>query len=91
MRVIRRYKDSGEWVRMNYPRINQSEEVVNLDSNIEFFTINDDKPDYDSGTQYLVFSHVEFTEDADTEYPHLNRAIQHYTINDIPQTETITL
>lgn len=90
MRVIRKYKDTGEWVRMNYPR-HDMQPVVNLDSNIEFFTITDNKPAYDSETQYLSFSHVEFTEDVDTEYPHLKVAIQQYTINDIPQTETIIL
>jgi hypothetical protein len=90
MRVIRRYIDSGEWVRINYPRFDM-QPVVNLDSNIEFFTITDNKPIYDSETQYLSFSHVEFTENTDVEYPHLKVAIQQYTINEIPPTETIML
>lgn len=91
MIVIRRYKDSGEWVRMKYPRVNISEPVVDLNENIEFYFIEDDKPAYNAATQYLSANEITFTDNQHSEYSHLKVAIQGYTINEIPQTETIIL
>lgn len=91
MIVIRRYKDSGDWARIKYPRKNISEPVENLDSNIEFYFIQDNEPAYDSQTQYLSYGDVTFTDNQHSEYSHLKVATQNYNINDIPQTETIEI
>lgn len=91
MIVIRRYKDSGEWKRINYPRVSLSEPVVNLNPNIEFYTITDNQPVYDEQTEFIRYSDVTFTDDADVDYPHLKVAIQNYTIHDLPSEETIII
>jgi hypothetical protein len=91
MIVIRRYKDSGEWVKMKYPRVNISEPIENLNPNIQFYIIEDNKPSYDAATEYLTHADITFTDNQHSEYTHLKVAIQNYNVNDIPQTETIIL
>jgi hypothetical protein len=91
MIVIRRYIDSGEWVKMKYPRVDIAEPVENLDTNIEFYIIENNTPSYDAATEYLTHADITFTDNQHPEYSHLKVAIQNYNVNDIPQTETIIL
>jgi len=91
MRVIRRYIDTGEWSRIKYPRTDISEPIVNKDPNIDIYLEEDNIPAYDSETQYVKRSTIDFTDTVHSEYSHIKIAIQNYTVEDIPTTETIIL
>lgn len=89
MRIIRRYKDSGEYKQVKYPRYNM-QPVEGLSDNIEYYAVEDNIPAYDSETEYISRTTLDFTEDAHAEYTHIKIAVQDYEVKQ-RQTEEIII
>lgn len=80
--------ENGNMEIVSYPRMDKSP-VVGLSPNIEFYVIRDNKPNYDSNTQYLEESGFTLTKGKDIDYKHLNIADKNYQIKDLIIEKTI--